>query len=105
MAEQETGSPEDAKQLEAKHLWLHLGLRIGEGGIRTRGTVSRTRDFQSRSLSHSDTSPPALSRRHRGRYYSRTARKGNAVGTGAPECAAPIVAAGQDTQVASCNPE
>ena len=29
----------------------------GEGGIRTRGTVSRTHAFQACSLSHSDTSP------------------------------------------------
>ena len=29
----------------------------GEGGIRTLGTVARTRDFQSRTFGHSVTSP------------------------------------------------
>src|SRR5262245_9555885 len=31
--------------------------KSGEGGIRTLETVARLRDFQSRSFSHSDTSP------------------------------------------------
>ena len=40
-----------------QHLKPTSGGGSGEGGIRTHGTVSRTRDFQSRSFSHSDTSP------------------------------------------------
>ncbi len=33
-------------------------LRGGEGGIRTRGTLAGTPDFESGTFGHSDTSPP-----------------------------------------------
>ncbi len=38
-------------------LFPTCGKSGGEGGIRTPGTVTRTRAFQARSLNHSDTSP------------------------------------------------
>lgn len=37
-------------------------LTGGEGGIRTPGTVARTRDFQSRTFDHSVTSPGVIRR-------------------------------------------
>src|SRR5690606_5072192 len=44
--------------------------RNGAGGIRTHGTVTRTRDFQSRSFGHSDTAPKpaAIGRGERTQY-------------------------------------
>ena len=39
------------------HLYVLVDFFNGEGGIRTRGTVTRTHPFQGCSLSHSDTSP------------------------------------------------
>ncbi len=56
-----------------------LGMFSGEGGIRTRGTVARTHDFQSCTFGHSVTSPGHFPTPHicRGRRWSNQRKAGH----------------------------